>query len=466
MTKKIALIGGGTFSHVRNHLSISAPAFGATVNTLEVMFKERLNQNKVFNDRLSVLDNVSDSAFARAAQQLKAEHGRPYYDVVKYLTKMADPLSTIVTNKDVSDLVDRLIADPEVRVIVFNPALVDFDGSIGGVPSGKHADRLRTDKGNQIMELTPADKIIGRIRKERKDVFVIGFKTTSDSIPDEQYQRGLELLKKNSLNLVVANDTVTRNNMIIAPEETRYMETGNRIELLTFLTDMVLSRVENKFTRSTVVDGDPVDWNGPDVSDALRTIVNHCIKQGAYKPFLGKTAGHFASKVNETQILTSIRKSNYNELDKVGLVRVDSKNADEVIAHGFKPSVGGQSQRIIFREHPEMDSIVHFHCAPKPEIEQRAWFNDTGRVDDDVVVDHTIVSVRSQWQNECGSHQCGQNTSSGLVKVDLGDGDIIKVVYLDQHGPNIVFNHNINPQKVIDYIDRTFDLHGKTGGLV
>lgn len=461
-SKKIVLIGGGTFSHVRNHLSLAAPAFGTTANTLEIMFKQRLNQNKVFNERLSVLDN-EDSEFAKVVHQLKAEHSRPYYDVEKYLTKMADPLSKIVTNTDVSDLVDRLIADSNVRVIVFNPALVDFDGQIGDLESGKHTERLRTDHGVQRMDLTPADKIIGRIRKERKDIFVVGFKTTSGASPDEQYQRGLELLKKNSLNLVIANDTVTYNNMIIAPEETRYSETNDRIQLLTFLTDMVLARVENKFTRSTVVDGDAVDWNGSDVSDALRTIVNHCIKQGAYKPFLGKTAGHFATKVNETQILTSIRKSNYNELDKVGLVRVDSKNADEVIAHGFKPSVGGQSQRIVFSEHPEMDSIVHFHCAPKSHVDQVAW---TDKVPSDTVLAQDKISIRPQWLNECGSHQCGKNTSDGLAKIDLGDGDIIKVVYLDQHGPNIVFNHTINPQKVINYIDRTFDLHGKTGGLV
>jgi hypothetical protein len=37
---------------------------------------------------------------------------------------------------------------------------------------------------------------------------------------------------------------------------------------------------------------------------------------------------------------------------------------------------------------------------------------------------------------------------------------------LDNHGPNIVFHHSINPQEVIDFIKENFDLSDKTGGLV
>lgn len=446
--KKIVLIGGGTFSHVRNHLALATPAFGATVLTMKEMLNTRMDECTYFN---YLVRNESETV------------RKPVYDIECHLTKMADSTSNLITNKDISDLVDRLIADPDVRVIVFNPALCDFDGMVNAVESGKYAERLRTDAGVQVMSLTPADKIIGRIRKERKDIFVVGFKTTTSASEDEQYLRGLDLLKKNSLNLVLANDTVTRKNMIIAPEEARYSVTKNRIDVLTFLTDMVLARIENKFTRSTVVEGDTVDWNGPEITKTLREVVNHCIRQGAYKPFRGKTAGHFAAKISDTQVVTSIRKSNYNELDKVGMVRIESKNADEVIAYGAKPSVGGQSQRIIFKEHPEMDSIVHFHCPPLNDVETLAW---SEKVPDNVVLENNQVSIRPQWMNECGSHQCGKNTSDGLAKVDLGDGDFLKVVYLDEHGPNIVFNSKTPPEKIIGFIDRTFNLSAKTGGMV
>jgi hypothetical protein len=121
----------------------------------------------------------------------------------------------------------------------------------------------------------------------------------------------------------------------------------------------------------------------------------------------------------------------------VGLVKVESTGPNDVVAYGSKPSVGGMSQRIIFSEHPEMDCIVHFHCPPFAGVD---------------------VSTRAQKNLECGSHECGKNTSNGLKEVIPG----IKCVYLDNHGPNIVFNHNIDPQLVIDFIDQHFDLHRST----
>lgn len=421
MSKKIIyVIGGGTVSYIRNHMALCAPAYGSTAIKLSDIIKEQLN-----------LSNITDQ-----------------YEVKLVLTKMADRSSSLETNEDVSCFVSDILKDTSTKAIIFNPALCDFNATIGDIPSGKYADRLQTREGSVIANLTPADKIVSRMRQERKDVFVVAFKTTTDASSKEQYLKGLDLLKSNSINLVLANDTVTRNNMIIAPEETIYCETTNRGDVLSFLGKMVVSRMQNKFTRSTVVEGDAVPWNSAQVPDSLREVVDHCIQRGAYKPFKGKTAGHFAVKVSNSEILTSVRKSNFNELANVGLVHVTSKDADEVIARGFKPSVGGQSQRIIFNEHPELDCIVHFHCPLKTTS-----------------ILANQIPVKDQWPNECGSHECGQNTSNGLLKFDLEDGDELHAVFLDNHGPNIVFNKNTNPAKVINFIESNFDLDSKTGGL-
>lgn len=417
--KYIYIFGGGTFNHVRNHFSLSAPAFGKAAKQLKNTFIKEL-KDKGLNDK---------------------------YQVKLLLTKMAGGSIKLLTNDDVDKKIEQLIKDPCTKAIIFNVALTDFEGQIDDIESGKHAERLRTSEGNITMDLIPSNKIIGKIRKQRKDIFVVGFKTTTNHNAKDQYIRGLELLKKNSLNLVLANDTINHRNMIIAPEETIYGETTSRKDIFSLLTQMTVSRMQNKFTRSTVVKGDAVKWDSKIVPENLRKVVNHCIEKGAYKPFLGKTAGHFAVKLNENEILTSIRKTNYNNLEDIGLVKVESKNADEVIAHGFKPSVGGQSQRIIFNQHPQLDCIVHFHCPVK---------------ESDIA---SVVPVTQQWPNECGSHQCGQNTSNGLKEV-LFEGHKISVVYLDKHGPNIVFNRNVPANTVINFIDQNFDLSKKTGGFV
>lgn len=421
--KQIYILGGGTFSDIRCHNSLAARAFGETAIKLEKLFNEELVRQN--------LDNK--------------------YNVKLILTRMAQPHNNeynIINNEDVKSLLKDIIADPNTEVIIQNMALCDFDGQVGDVPSGKYAPRLKTKNGKVEMVMTPSEKLIGMIRKERKDIFAVGFKTTTDADKKGQYLAGLELLKNNSLNLVLANDINTRNNMIIAPEETIYSETIDRNNVLEFLVKMTISRMQNSFTRSTVVEGSSVKWNSDLVPENLRNVVDYCIANGAYKPFLGKTAGHFAVKVNDSTILTSIRKTDFNSLDKIGLVKIESKNKDEVIAHGFKPSVGGQSQRSIFEEHKDVNCIVHFHCPVKAE-----FFDN-------------VVPVREQWPNECGSHECGKNTSNGLKVIDLGEGDYLKVVYLDSHGPNIVFDKKVPSEKVIRFISKHFNLDEKTGGLV
>ena len=127
---------------------------------------------------------------------------------------------------------------------------------------------------------------------------------------------------------------------------------------------------------------------------------------------------------------------------------MQSVGEDEVIAYGARPSVGGQSQRQIFSAHPETN-IAHFHC---PLRSDAPLLN--------------AIPVRAQWPNECGSHQCGANTSQGLHRVDLGEGDSLKVVFLDNQGPNIVFAKETPAEKVIAFIDANFDLGAKTGGLL
>lgn len=413
--KKIHIYGGGTFSYVRTHLALAMPAFGETAKTIYDMI-------------------CADTRFDNMETNM-------------HLTKMANSYSSLITNDDVFEHIKKVRDDLETKIVIFNVGLCDYSGTILAkegekhIASGKYSPRLKTSEGNQNMLLVPEEKIIKHIRsKVRKDIFLVAFKTTAGATEQQQYLAGLDLLKKNSCNLVFANDVITRTNMIITPEETKYHVTTDRLFALNQLVDMTYYRSQLTFTRSTVIDGSPIAWDSPLVFSSLRTIVDYCISQSAYKPFNGSTVGHFACKIGDNEFLTSIRKSNFNDLKVKGLVKVKTDGNDSVIAYGAKPSVGGQSQRIVFTDHPEYDCIVHFHC-PKKES--------------------SSVPVVSQREYECGSHQCGENTSRGLAK--FGN---LSAVMLDNHGPNIVFNHNINPQEVINFINENFDLSNKTGGLV
>jgi hypothetical protein len=409
--KNVAIIGGGTVSHVRSHLALCAPAYGSTAKKLANLCLDESNDLKV---------NL-------------------------YLTKMADSSSVFETNEDVTFLVDKLVKNPSTKIIFFNPALVDYQGQIlqGGVvtPSGKYENRLKTrDDAFPVMQLKATPKVASRIRKDRKDIFLVTFKTTCGATPEEQYLAALNMLKETSSNLVLANDVGTRVNMIVTPEEAVYHQTTDRDEALKNLVEMAYLRSHLTFTRATVVSGQPVPWSAPEVPANLRKVVDYCIAQGAYKSFRGATVGHFAAKVDEKTFLTSRRRTNFNQLPALGLVKIETDGPDTVLAYGSKPSVGGQSQRIVFSDHPGMDCIVHFHCPIKSDSK---------------------VPRVSQREYECGSHECGRNTSNGLQQF----GNLL-AVFLDNHGPNIVFSKDTDPDEVIRFIEENFDLAGKTGGYM
>jgi hypothetical protein len=441
MNKRIIIIGGGTVFHIRNHLALSAPAYGGTARMLNWMCQKRFNNDNGDGTNYDKIIDV-DMYKTRMAGGTTYDMAIKEYERLNPGKKM--PVSwnptSLETNEDIDKLLQKLVKEDTTKIIFMTAAMCDFTGQIGDIPSGKYAERLKTNEGSCVINLTPAEKIIAKVRKTRKDIFLVTFKTTTGLTEDQQYIAGLDLCKRTSSNLVLANDTVTRVNMIVTPEEARYCVTTDRAKALKELVDIAWHRSHLTFTRSTVISGDPIPWDSDLVPDSLRTVVDYCIAKNAYKPFNGATAGHFAVKLNDNTFLTSIRKTDFNEMKRVGLVKVVTDGPDTVFAYGAKPSVGGQSQRIVFNDHPGMDCILHFHCPLKEGSE---------------------VPTISQREAECGSHQCGNNTSKGLKQ--FGN---MKAVYLDNHGPNIVFNRNIDPNEVIKFIEDNFDLTQKTGGFV
>lgn len=429
MKRKVAIFGGGTYFDVACHLSLAARAGG----TLARQIAEAVKTSPAWGRDLSV-----ELELTRMAQ---GGHG-----------------GSMVTAADVYHRALEVARDPLTKAVFMTAAVCDFTATLDGadVP-GKYGARLDSGK-EYTLRLTQARKVLpvfrqmehavtgSACRRVRKDIFLVACKSTCGDSLTEMYAKGMKLLKANSCNLVLVNDTATRLNMIVTPEEASYSVTASREEAIRRLVSMAGYRSHLAFTQSTVVEGKPVPWEGELVPPSLRAIVNHAVAANAYKPFMGATVGHFAVKLSDTEFLTSIRKSDFNKLSETGLVYVRTDGPDTVVAYGAKPSVGGQSQRTVFRDHPGFDCIVHFHCPLRPNHPD-------------------AIPVISQENVECGSHQCGKNTSDGLAEFHLPSGTI-KAVMLDNHGPNIVFNKAIDPSDVVDFIEQNFDLSKKTGGFM
>lgn len=567
--KRIVILGGGTNSYISNHFAVSAPAYGQTAIQLAEMYREHPD-NKM--------------------------------DVELILTKMADPHNPTApdTPEDVEAVVDSLIADPATRVIVFNVAMVDFrptyltewrkEDKILGEDTdvfGKYERRISTSGSIKIdLELQPYQKVINKVRKERKDILLVGFKTTCGATKEEQYEKGLKLCKDASANIVFVNDvdknrirkvqsinmqisnvewSLTglvlsdegalehkaileqklrdlhseleqyQNNGLVTPEESSYWYPFRELALKA-LVQMSLDRTHLHFTRSTVIDSETVAWNvtqrvpakiytlgeepevkptrgprevipNPIIPETFRTVFDWVRSQGAYKQGpTGATVGHFGIKLGPNEFLTSKRKTDFNKIEDVGLVRVITDDPDnvfgykhffetenvkvlkqviksyeadiyaerqtrndegvirlfekrlelvqkalekertKVLAFGAKPSVGGQSQRSLFDTYPELDCIVHFHCPLKTESRH-------------------LFTTTPQFSYECGSKECIASNISGFQEYKVSETHSIWAGHMDYHGPNIVFSKDINPQLVIDFINKHWDLSRKTDGL-
>lgn len=445
MSRRFYVITGGTMVHVTPHFSLCAPAYGTVGEEIYKNLREGLR------GKATVI--LVRTKMALGSQKYSAEE--------KELFQQAG-VPMLETNEDLKKVLQALTADHRTKGIILPVAVCDWEPRVLEQDSlrqdvfGKKTNRLRTSQGEVSAVLAPAEKLIQTLRKTRKDIFVVGFKSTAGLSTQAQYLEGLRLLKTSSCNLVFSNDLQTRCNMVITPEESHY---GNglhpisempRERVVDLLCYMIRKRAFLTFTRSEIVEGEPIAWESPDIPESLRKVVNHCIERGAYKPFLGKTVGHFACRgPSENVFYTSRRHSNFNRLAQDGLLRIEAINDSQVKAFGGKPSVGGQSQRIIFSEHQDLDCIVHFHCPLK---------EGSG--------EYPEVPERLQIEYECGSHECGRNTSEGLQKMVYDQKVKIKAVMLDEHGPNIVFSRDTPAEEVIRFIEDNFDLTAKTGGLV
>lgn len=193
----IYIFGGGTITHVRNHFALCAPAYGGTARKLHAKLRH----------------------YPEVAKSLE-------------LTKMASYLGHMETNDDVAAHLAEILSYPETSGIVFNVALCDYGGTIGEIESGKYAQRLSSREGTTTLQLTPAPKLLQTVKQCRPDVFLVGFKTTAGATVEDQVAKAQRQIAETSADLVLANDTITRNNILISGGTAH---TGTRESLLDYI---------------------------------------------------------------------------------------------------------------------------------------------------------------------------------------------------------------------------------------
>ncbi len=348
---------------------------------------------------------------------------------------MADSVSSLVTNSDVEKFVDSLLVDRNVGTIILNVAFCDFKTlPIDGIENGWHSQRLLTKEGDFSVTLTPTNKIIAKIRKVRPDIFLIGFKTTTNANPEDQFLIGLKMMKSVKCNLVLANDTVTRNNMIITAEETIYGETTDRESVLEELVDMIDMRSNLTYNESNFVEGESYDISK--TPESFQKVMEFLIENEGFIENNGNgfTPGHFCWKNSEKSFLSSQRKANHNKVFEEGMSLVEVENDIFTVTGKRKASVGARSQWLILNANKNYDCIIHTHNPLKRD---------------------SSIPTTPQKPYQCGSLECGLNTVNHMEIME--DGKIM-AVYLEKHGANILFSSKDNPEIIIEFIKNNIEL--------
>lgn len=391
---KTLILGGGTYQPVANHLALCAPAFGTTAKRLS---------EKILGSEL-------------------------------VLTKMADPTSSLMTNEDVDNFLTEKLKDEEITTIILSVAFCDFKMKYGDF----HGTRFKTENGNITLELTPTEKVIKKIRLQRPDIFLVGFKTTTNETIEGQFLSALKMMKSTKCNLVLANDTVNRRNIIITPEESYYGETTNRENVLNELVEILTSRQNATYNRTNFILGD--NYPITKLSNTFQTVVKFLIDNGGFLENNGNgfTPGHFCQKISDNSFVSSQRKANHNLVFENGMSLVEVSEDDKFTVTGtLKASVGARSQWLLLNDNKDYDCIIHTHNPAK--------------------LGH-VLPITPQKPFQCGSLECGLNTLNHLRTYQNGSYDYLKAVYLEKHGANILFKSTTDPNTIIDFIKNNLDL--------
>ncbi len=122
------------------------------------------------------------------------------------VTLLLGPTSLIVSNKNINiisiETVDDLVS--EIKKMKEIDAFISA-AAIGDYQVEKEGGKIPSLKNDLNLKLSPSQKIIDLVRKKYPKIKIVGFKAEVDISEKELISRAVKSMKKNNLDLVVAN---------------------------------------------------------------------------------------------------------------------------------------------------------------------------------------------------------------------------------------------------------------------
>ena len=129
---------------------------------------------------------------------------------------------------------ENLLATTKIDAVIHAMAVSDYTvkqiTTMNAIKDGKDIDKLdaegkiSSEIDDLVIVLKRAPKVIGEIKKLQKETILVGFKLLSNVSKEELIETGYKLLKKNSCDMVLANDL----SEISGDNHVGYLISGNR----------------------------------------------------------------------------------------------------------------------------------------------------------------------------------------------------------------------------------------------
>lgn len=257
---------------------------------------------------------------------------------------------------DTTDSLRHLLVDRTDK-----PDIILHAAAVSDYKPVRSTGKISSEQESLTIKLERTPKIISELRERYgSEVFIAGFKLLSGVSEAELVGAAITQLKRNRLNMVVANDLQNLKDgqhplFAVTAEGGVIPFSGERSKVARELASFVLRRVNVQWFRS--VNSQEVI---PDMSNAAFGDVLSLVRD---MHLLTDDSGNISVNVGEGKLLVSPRqvdKSALIEQDAVP-VTVDTDNRIVTYLGDRKPSIDTGVSSLLYREHPDIEAIIHFH---------------------------------------------------------------------------------------------------------
>jgi 8-oxo-dGTP pyrophosphatase MutT (NUDIX family) len=245
------------------------------------------------------------------------------------------------------------------------PELLFMAAAISDYAPLPAAGKIRSDQDELVITLRRNPKILGTLRARcGVGTFLVGFKLLSGVLPRYLQEVARQMMRRDHLNLVVANDLqeLSREEhplWLMTPEGGALRRTGSKAQVADGLVDFVLRRQQVRWHRSA-------ELSGPPPADPARASAASLLQVAIAAGLLPGTDGNVSHRGSApgTSWTTprQVEKAQLGEPDLV-LARVEPETRRVLWQGQAKPSIDTAVHARLYRRLPRLTALLHFHEA-------------------------------------------------------------------------------------------------------